>query len=233
MAPRDALLSLAALAVAACGGQAGQAGPGHADGGTTPAVASCTGSIPANAVMCPGADAGLVRDAPRVVTGTSCDCGGACVPTPCTYVCEAGYTVSDGACVAVPPPPVVVQSFDNGDGTVTLLDDLGRTTWLADGGCSGAMPWDEAQAWVAGLASGACGLADGSAPGDWLLPGPLQLLRLGSVLAAQGPFVHVGAEGYWSSFQPCIGYAGAVNVVEGRYLDVPPTALFQVWPVRR
>jgi hypothetical protein len=75
--------------------------------------------------------------------------------------------------------PVVQDSdppcYDNanryvncGNGTVT--DTHTGLVWLQDAGCLEALPWAEANQAAAGLASGQCGLADGSKAGDWRLP---------------------------------------------------------------
>lgn len=58
---------------------------------------------------------------------------------------------------------------DNGDGTVT--DHNTNLIWLQDAGCEelkGSL--SEAKSKAAALASGACGLTDGSKAGDWRLP---------------------------------------------------------------
>ena len=97
-------------------------------------------------------------------------------------VLKTGQTISfatgdDGhyqAGVPVPNP----RFTDNGDGTVT--DNLTRLTWLKDAGCLGQQTWADALPLANTLADGnvACGLADGSAEGDWRLPNRNELASL-------------------------------------------------------
>ena len=57
---------------------------------------------------------------------------------------------------------------NNGNGTIT--DHKSRLIGLADGNCLQKRTWEEATAEVGKLASGLCGLSDGSPPGGWRLP---------------------------------------------------------------
>jgi len=57
---------------------------------------------------------------------------------------------------------------DNGDGTVT--DNLTGLIWLKNANCDGGKNWENALTWCNALASGSCGLSDGSSVGDWRLP---------------------------------------------------------------
>jgi len=60
---------------------------------------------------------------------------------------------------------------DNNDGTVT--DNLTGLIWLKNAGCFGGgygTNWANALSDSNNLASGSCGLTDGSAAGDWRLP---------------------------------------------------------------
>lgn len=58
---------------------------------------------------------------------------------------------------------------DCGNGTVT--DHATGLIWLKDTSCFGeALPWLLASQAAAQLATGLCGLSDGSSPGDWRLP---------------------------------------------------------------
>lgn len=57
---------------------------------------------------------------------------------------------------------------DCGNGTVT--DTQSGLVWLQDVNCFGTLTWSDAMLTIAGLASGDCGLTDGSSPGDWRLP---------------------------------------------------------------
>jgi hypothetical protein len=218
----------------ACGGAATSGtGPGG-DGGTKPTYA-CTGATPANAVLCAGTDAGLTSDTARVVTGSLC------TATACSYVCYSGYVLEAGACVSLPSGSAA-HFTDNADGTITVTDLYGSTTWLQDANCTeteggvarpgGKVSFPQAMAWSGGLASGACGLRDGSAVGDWHLPTQGQLMRLGVELGVANPFSNMQSGLYWSSWTYWADKAGAVDMFNGTYFDYPKTDLYYVWPVR-
>jgi len=91
----------------------------------------------------------------------------------------------------------------NGDGTVS--DNLTGLIWLQDANCFGARIWTNALSDANSLASGSCGLTDGSAPGDWRLPNINELLSLvdwsqsNPSLPPGHPFLGVQADRYWSS----------------------------------
>jgi len=234
------ILGAAAWMTAACGGGTGGGVP---DGDPLPPVAVCTGPIPSNAMLCPGADSGLAGDTPRVVTGTSCACTAPCVPRPCSYACNAGYLPDGvGACRLAPIGPPTVQFTDNGDGTITVVDRYGQATWLGEANCNeaaggvsrleGPVSWDQAVAWSGGLADGACGLRDGSAAGDWLLPTPAQLLHLQVDLGTSNPFTGLQSGVYWSSFTYWTEKASAVDMYQAGAFDYPKSSLFYVWPIR-
>jgi hypothetical protein len=57
--------------------------------------------------------------------------------------------------------------IDNGNGTIT--DTMTGLRWMKEANCI-ADVWANAVAEVQSLASGMCGLTDGSAPGDWRMP---------------------------------------------------------------
>ena len=74
---------------------------------------------------------------------------------------------------------------NNGNGTVT--DNLTGLIWLKNASCTdtaggivntGFQIWTDALAWSNGLASGVCGLSDGSHLGDWRLPNREELESL-------------------------------------------------------
>jgi hypothetical protein len=103
---------------------------------------------------------------------------------------------------------------DNNNGTVT--DKLTGLIWLKDGNCapffSGDASPGNSRSWTAAmdsanqLASGYCGLTDGSVAGDWRLPNVNELFslldrsRVNPVLPATCPLADsTVASGYWSS----------------------------------
>jgi hypothetical protein len=197
---------------------------------------SCTGPVPASAVACPGSGAGLAHDAPRVLVA-SCVCAPPCSVAPCAYFCDAGHSLRAGACVADGTGDV--ELVDNGDGTVTVTDPLGRLVWLKDANCTepqggvsredGRASWWDANLWVSGLGSGACGLRDGSAAGAWRLPNKAELAHLMLDLGADSPFTHVQAEPYWSNYwldDMCTAVQG------GTFTEYPADTPLFVWPVR-
>ncbi len=99
-----------------------------------------------------------------------------------------------------PPNP---RFTDHGNGTVT--DNLTSLIWLKDANCFGSRTWSQALADANNLASGQCGLTDGSSSGDWRLANVREhfsLLDFGNVwpaLPTGHPFLNVGNDHYWTS----------------------------------
>jgi len=129
---------------------------------------------------------------------------------------------------------------DNGDGTVT--DRLTNLIWLKDAGC-----WEEKKNWknavgvCNALASGSCGLSDGSSAGDWRLPNRYELESLldmskkNPALPRGKPFTGVADDKYWTSTTSALddSYAWYVDVASGSVDYDPKTGNFHyVWPVR-
>lgn len=103
---------------------------------------------------------------------------------------------------------------DNSNGTIT--DNLTGLIWLKNANCTdssggvtknnGSLYWIYALPWCNSLASGICGLQDGSTAGQWRLPSRRELMSLinwqqannSSWLINQG-FQNVQAYHYWSS----------------------------------
>ncbi|MEO5378516.1 MAG: DUF1566 domain-containing protein [Magnetococcus sp. DMHC-6] len=77
---------------------------------------------------------------------------------------EGGGTTTDSPCTA----PDLYGFCDNGNGTVT--DAATGLVLLKNANCFGLLNWNAAMSAAATLASGACGLTDGSKAGDWRLP---------------------------------------------------------------
>ncbi len=155
--------------------------------------------------------------------GTEIDCAG----TGQDFAIHAG--------VLWPNPRFV----DNGDGTLT--DHLTGLIWLKDANCFGGKTWLQALAGANTLASGACGLTDGSAAGDWRLPNRRELhslinfqaLNMATWLTGRG-FGNVRADPYWSSSTVGLNLANAWSVVMdfGSVQGVGKGGSNFVWPVR-
>lgn len=225
------VLHLAFMAtLAACGGAAGPA-PGPPD--PPPVVASCTGTAPAHALPCPGASGAPAADTPRYVTA-------ACAGQPCSYGCAAGFAAQGGTCVAGTPPPLeAARLADGGDGT--LVDEVTGLRWLRRPACEAALGglarpgglagFDESAAWVAHLGDGACGLSDGSAPGDWLLPSYEQLRRIPGAAGAD-LFQGAAVGPAWTRDEPCATTALTVDPVTGEPGEHPKEEPLGAWPYR-
>ena len=146
---------------------------------------------------------------------------------------------------AAPPAPVApiitsaaTRFTDNGNGTVT--DSVTGLIWLKNANCLGFQPWTNALSSANGLASGNCGLTDGSTAGQWRLPNRNELQSLidyttiSPALPAGHPFVGVQSNYYWSSttYAPFPRGAWCVLLNDG-LVDAhgKPFHLY-VWPVR-
>jgi hypothetical protein len=136
---------------------------------------------------------------------------------------------------------------DNEDGTVT--DNLTGLIWLKDANCFGPRLWNDALSDCNELATGICGLTDGSNASDWRLPslfeleslrdmkyfGPCLSDRAGTGQWSQGdPFNNVASSHYWSSTTGATVSEGAWFVyMDYGYEDLAEkTTDFYVWPVR-
>lgn len=131
---------------------------------------------------------------------------------------------------------------NNGDGTIT--DNLTGLIWLKDANCFGSVTWATALTDSNSLASGQCGLTDGSHAGDWRLPNADELLSLPiyqysnvvSWLNSQG-FTNVQWYGYWSSTTLASNPLDAWTVNMrggdgGLGPDYKTNNNYYVWPVR-
>jgi hypothetical protein len=147
-------------------------------------------------------------------------------------------TGQDGAIksgVAWPNP----RFTDNGNGTVT--DNLSGLIWLKNANCFGSQVWATAITSANSLASGACGLTDGSTAGQWRLPsireirGLVDKSRSNPALPAGHPFTSVQSVNYWSATTIAFGteYAWYVMMSDGRvFHNTKASNGYFVWPVR-
>jgi hypothetical protein len=162
-------------------------------------------------------------------------------PVGCANIGQDGDKLKG---VASPVP----RFSDNGNGTVT--DNQSGLIWLQNANCTatvggiakadGYLVWQNALTWSNGLASGACGLTDGSVAGDWRLPNRKELQSLIDrqnsypALPTGHPFSNVQADIYWSS-SSYAGYTGSAWTV---YMSVGIVGIDgkgyfdYVWPVR-
>ena len=115
---------------------------------------------------------------------------------------------------------------DNANGTVT--DHLTGLVWLKDAGCFSPTAWASALAAANQLASGACGLTDGSTAGQWRMPNANELESLVDVsqvnpaLSSAHPFTHVDlGAAYWTSttYMALTANAMAIRFTDGRWIN--------------
>jgi hypothetical protein len=132
---------------------------------------------------------------------------------------------------------------DNGNGTVT--DNLTGLIWLKNANCFSYKIWSAALISANTLASGACGLTDGSTVGQWRLPNITELESLVDVernnpaLPTGHPFTSVQSSVYWSGstgsgnnalYQG--SYAWFVGMGDGVVYSSGKSDGNYVWPVR-
>jgi hypothetical protein len=138
---------------------------------------------------------------------------------------------------------------DNDNGTVT--DKLTDLIWLKNANCtetvggiakgSGYLIWADALTWANSLASGSCGLSDGSTANQWRLPSKNELQSLvnsqptsiATWLNSQ-EFTNVLLSYYWSSttYAPSTTSAWYVNMIDGLVGYGSKANSDYVWPVR-
>lgn len=160
---------------------------------------------------------------------TSCyDSEGTAIP--CAGTGQDGETRTG---VAWPVP----RFTDNGNGTVT--DNLTGLVWLKNANCFGAQNWTSALSSASSLASGQCGLSDGSTVGQWRLPNVNELesliddQRISPALPVGHPFNGIQPL-YWSSssFGSDHLYAWCVIITSGGVFYYIKTNSYYIWPVR-
>jgi hypothetical protein len=89
------------------------------------------------------------------------------------------------------------EFFINNDGTVT--DCKTGLIWMQNANCFGIKTWSDALASCSALASGSCGLYDGSLPGDWHLPTIEELKTLPNRNYSNPALSNAKGDGQWSS----------------------------------
>ncbi|MFZ4858968.1 MAG: putative Ig domain-containing protein [Desulfuromonadaceae bacterium] len=160
-------------------------------------------------------------------------------PTPKTGQTSIYAAHDDGALqtgVAIPSP----RFTDNLDGSVT--DNLTGLTWLKNANCFADQTWDIALDKSNTLASGSCGLTDGSEAGNWRLPNKNELWSLvdygcsNPALTVDHPFSNVqsGINYYWSSSNLASGtnYASTIHMFDGMVVHNYAGISYFTWPVR-
>ncbi len=172
----------------------------------------------------------LGSPAPVVRTGqTGCwDASG--TPISCAGTGQDGELVKG---VSVSP-----RFTDNADGTVK--DNLTGLIWLKNANCFGPRNWTTALTDANTLASGACGLTDGSVAGNWRLPNVKELPslldygRFDPALPLGHPFSGVQPNVYWSSSSTASSpnYAWDVFFNSGLVFQDNKNSSYYVWPVR-
>jgi len=128
---------------------------------------------------------------------------------------------------------------DNQNGTVT--DNLTGLIWLKNAGCFEIKDWMSALSDANGLASGSCGLTDGSSVGDWRLPNRYELESLldmsqhSPALPSGHPFTGLIST-YWSStslaFRMSDAWMMSVTLGKIGYQGKSSLTYGRAWPVR-
>jgi len=169
---------------------------------------------------------------------------------PLVHVARTGqqtsYVPGDDASEQAGVSWPATRFLDRGDGTVS--DGLTGLVWLKTAGCFAPTVWESALADVNALASGSCGLSDGSGAGQWRLPNLNELASLldasssAPALPSGHPFTDVSGAVYWTSTSYFGGEAGspyafAVRLADGRYvndgvLNEKAASANAVWAVR-
>lgn len=178
---------------------------------------------------CPQSCAGVPSAVPKTGQVTCSDTYG--TPIDCAGTGQDGQFQTG---ISVDP-----RFTDNENGTVS--DNLTGLVWLKNANCFGGQVWPDALALSKSLASGDCGLTDGSVAGDWRLPNIKELESLIDVghvfpaLPGGHPFSGVQFDWYWSSstnvFFP--SHAWIVHLPYGYAVDELKVGFyFSVWPVR-
>jgi hypothetical protein len=156
------------------------------------------------------------------------------------------YAAGDDGALQKGIPWPGTRFANSGNGTVT--DNLTGLVWLQNASCFAAAAWTTALNDANQLASGQCGLSDGSTAGQWRLPNLVELESVVDVSAANpavtatSPFMNIAPVPYWTS----TGYFGGdlgsptawvIRMSDGRYINdgienVKALSKNGVWAVR-
>ena len=116
--------------------------------------------------------------------------------------------------------------IDNANGTVS--DQLTGLVWLKNAGCFSPSDWSTALTAANQLASGSCGLSDGSTAGQWRMPNANELESLVDVsranpaISSGHPFANINlAKAYWTSttYTALTTNAMAIRLSDGRWIN--------------
>ncbi|MBV8659504.1 MAG: DUF1566 domain-containing protein [Burkholderiales bacterium] len=159
---------------------------------------------------------------------------------------QTSYVAGDDAALQKGVASPAVRFVDNHDGTVT--DNLTGLVWLKNAGCFAPTVWASALADANQLASGMCGLTDGSTAGQWRMPNLIELESIVDASAANpavtpgNPFINISNGIYWTSTDYFGGEVGSfsawtIRMSDGRYINdgianYMTTANNAVWAVR-
>lgn len=184
----------------------------------------------------------------QLITGTAPSDGDEHAPVAVsgqTIACQEGDDGDWQKGMTAPIP----RFTDNSDGTVT--DNLTQLVWVRDlsNSCfSTPQTWADAVAYVRNnVKNGQCGLADGSAAGDWRLPNVWELQSLvnlaylfpalsdrqGTAQATPGnPFWGDWSDFYWTSTSVGDTWAVDINLGDGQVSTNHKSIAERSWPVR-
>lgn len=128
--------------------------------------------------------------------------------------------------------------IDNSNGTIT--DSLTGLVWLKNANCFGTQTWSNSLTSANNLASGACGLSDGSTAGAWRLPNRKELFSLinrqqsssSTWLTGLG-FSSVLSKAYWtsSSYANNTNYAWSIRMYDGGVYSDSKSNSYYLLPV--
>lgn len=181
------------------------------------------------------ADAAALASLPRTGQTACWDSNGN--PIACAGTGQDGEKQTG---VALPAP----RFTDNGNGTIR--DNLTGLVWLKKANCFADQDWTHALDKVKTLASGACGLTDGSKAGGWRLPNRKEMLSL--LNRQQGDSItYLSSIGFTSIHQPIADdeqywtsttsaadstLVWSINFSDSSIGNKPKTYLGYIWPVR-